>query len=103
MGRRPIQKRFAMTSVGAGIRTRLSPGLCSVTLRAHPPDEVLAVARSGGLEVIEWGGDVHVPVGDLGRAREVGARTEYAGLEVCSYGSYFGRGEATDFEPVLAT
>ena len=82
---------------------RLSPGLCSVTLRALSPAEVVSVAAAGQLELIEWGGDVHVPVGDLDRAREVRARTEDAGLGVCSYGSYFGRGEATDFEPVLAT
>ncbi|HEY3716553.1 MAG TPA: TIM barrel protein [Jatrophihabitantaceae bacterium] len=82
---------------------RLLPGLCSVTLRALSPADVVSVAAAGQLELIEWGGDVHVPVGDLGRACEVRARTEDSGLEVCSYGSYFGRGEATDFEPVLAT
>jgi len=69
----------------------LVPGLCSVTLRAHEPAQVVAAAAAAGLEVIEWGGDVHVPVGDEARAREVRARTEDAGLGVCSYGSYYGR------------
>jgi hypothetical protein len=93
-----------MTASNAPVRTRLVPGLCSVTMRAHPPDEVVALAWSGGLEVIEWGGDVHVPVGDLRRAREVGARTEDAGLAVCSYGSYYGRGpEQLEFAAVLET
>jgi len=82
---------------------RLSPGLCSVTLRALSPADVVSVAAAGQLELIEWGADVHVPVGDLGRGREVRARTEDAGLEVCSYGSYYGRAETTAFEPVLAT
>jgi 3-dehydroshikimate dehydratase len=83
---------------------RLVPGLCSVTLRAQRPAEVVATAVAGGLEVIEWGGDVHVPVGDTHRAMEVRRRTEDAGLRVCSYGSYFGRrGTFDDFAAVLAT
>lgn len=41
------------------------------------------------LEGIEWGGDVHVPHGNLSRAREVRRLTEDAGLEVSAYGSYY--------------
>jgi len=81
-----------------------------VTLRAREPAQVVATAAAAGLEVIEWGGDVHVPAGDEGRAREVRARTEDAGLGVCSYGSYYGRATASgdnaasrDFAAVLAT
>lgn len=85
-------------------RTRLVPGLCSVTLRALSPDQVVAAAVAARLDVIEWGGDVHVPVDDRRRAAEVRHRTEDAGLRVSSYGSYFGRPDAPhDFAAVLAT
>lgn len=63
-------------------------GLCSVTLRASSPEEVADVAAAAGLDAIEWGGDVHVPAGDLAGAAGVAARTVAAGLAVGSYGSY---------------
>lgn len=68
------------------------PGLCSVTLRALPAVEVVAVAADAGLVAVEWGGDVHVPVGDLAVAEQVRAATSRAGLAVASYGSYFHAG-----------
>jgi 3-dehydroshikimate dehydratase len=64
-------------------------GLCSVTLRRLPAGEVITAARTAGLESIEWGGDVHVPHGDIATAREVRARCAAAGITCCSYGSYF--------------
>src|SRR5262245_17804648 len=67
----------------------LSLGLCSVTLRACSIDEVVAVAVGAGLECIEWGGDVHVPPGDLEAARRARSATSAAGLRVASYGSYW--------------
>ncbi|MFC3798252.1 sugar phosphate isomerase/epimerase family protein [Cohnella sp. GCM10012308] len=56
-----------------------------------------------GLDAIEWGGDVHVPPGDLPLARQVRAMTEAAGLQVSSYGSYFRVGRDTNFSCVLDT
>ncbi|WP_229790378.1 sugar phosphate isomerase/epimerase family protein [Mycetocola manganoxydans] len=76
-------------------------GLCSVTLRGSSADEVIAIAVASGLESIEWGGDVHVPPGDVRTARDVGERTRAAGLEVASLGSYY-RCDG-DFGPVLST
>lgn len=74
-------------------------GLCSVTLRASSPGEVVDVAAAAGLTAIEWGGDVHVPTGDLSAATEVAARTAAAGLSVGSYGSYlFAEPELADDE-----
>ncbi|NBB80873.1 MAG: TIM barrel protein [Verrucomicrobia bacterium] len=67
----------------------LHTGLCSVTFRKHATDELIDLARKGGIEGIEWGGDVHVPPGDLENARVVGEKTAAAGLSVCSYGSYY--------------
>lgn len=72
-----------MTGAGA-----FAPGLCSVTLRGSSVGEVVDVAAGGGLAAIEWGGDVHVPAGDLAAAASAGELTAAAGLVVGSYGSY---------------
>ncbi|ALA20257.1 MULTISPECIES: sugar phosphate isomerase/epimerase [unclassified Chelatococcus] len=66
----------------------LAPALCSVTFRQLPPEEIVALARQAGLAAIEWGGDVHVPAGDVAMARHVRRITEEAGLLPASYGSY---------------
>ena len=79
----------------------IRPGLCSVTFRTLEPAAVAALAADAGLRVIEWGGDVHVPPGDTARAAQVGRITTDAGLEVCSYGSYFRAGVGEDIAPVL--
>ena len=47
--------------------------LTSVTFRRMKPEEILRVAARAGIEGIEWGGDVHVPAGDLAAARRVRA------------------------------
>lgn len=85
----------------------LIPGLVSVTFRSLTPEEIVRLTVRGGLEVIEWGGDVHVPAGDTDRAREVGRWTRDAGLAVAAYGSYYrlGAGDMTgpSFAAVLAS
>ena len=50
------------------------PGLCSVTLRALPWEDVLEVAVVAELTRIEWGADIHVPPGDETHARTVADR-----------------------------
>jgi 3-dehydroshikimate dehydratase len=80
-------------------------GLVSITFRQLSPQEIVDLVARAGLEGIEWGGDVHVPHGNLQRAREVRRMTQEAGLEIAAYGSYY-RVEHDDpapFEPVLAT
>lgn len=81
--------------------TAIRPGLCSVTFRALAPEEIVVLAASAGLEVIEWGGDVHVPPGDVVRAAQVAQATTDAGLSVASYGSYFRAGVDEELTPVL--
>ena len=78
-------------------------GLVTVTFRQLAPREVIELARETKLSALEWGGDVHVPPGDLEQAREVGRITRDAGLSVVAYGSYFRVGDdiPCDFEPVL--
>jgi sugar phosphate isomerase/epimerase len=83
----------------------LRAGVCSVTFRKLSAQEVIRLAAQAGLQGIEWGGDIHVPHGDLQTAREVARQTREAGLEVSSYGSYYrvGHGDELPFEKVLAT
>lgn len=71
-----------------GVRT----GLVSVTFRQLPADEVAEVAAKAGLAAIEWGGDVHVPLGNLVAAQRVKALSEVHGLEIAAYGSYLRAG-----------
>jgi 3-dehydroshikimate dehydratase len=67
----------------------LIPGLVSVTFRELPAEQIIALAAEAGLGSIEWGGDIHVPHGDLETARRVGRLTRNAGLETSAYGSYY--------------
>jgi sugar phosphate isomerase/epimerase len=78
-------------------------GLVSVTFRSLSPGEIVELVAQAGLAGIEWGGDVHVPHGDVAVAREVYRRTADAGLTVCAYGSYYrvGTGEPPAFEAVV--
>ena len=84
----------------------IKTGLTSVTFRGLMPEEIIALVQQAGLQGIEWGGDIHVPHGNLPRAAEVGRATRAAGLEVSSYGSYYRVGCADNsmsFEWVLET
>ncbi|MFK3677906.1 sugar phosphate isomerase/epimerase family protein [Microbacterium sp. NPDC090218] len=83
--------------------TRIRPGLCSVTFRALAPERIVELAAQAGLEAIEWGGDAHVPPGEVARAEAVARATVDAGLAVASYGSYFRAGAGESLAPVLDT
>lgn len=81
-----------------------TPGLVSVTYRPLTPDEIISAAVRSGLSAIEWGGDVHVPHGDLAAAETVGRKTREAGLSVISYGTYYKAGAYGDaFRPVFSS
>ncbi len=85
----------------------LHSGLVSITFRKLAPAEIVVLVRQAGLRGIEWGGDVHVPHGDVVRAREVRELTEQAGLTVAAYGSYYRVGHSESaglqFQAVLAS
>lgn len=85
----------------------LTPGLASVTFRKLDVAEIIRLATRNGLLAIEWGGDVHVPHGDLRAARETRKQTRDAGLQIAAYGSYYsagaGAGDMQQFQPILAT
>ena len=80
-------------------------GLCSVTFRSLAPSEVVELAAAVGVEVLEWGGDVHVPEGDVAAAHAAAAMSADAGLGVAAYGSYLFLDEHLDrrLGPVLET
>lgn len=81
----------------------LRSGLVSVSFRQLSPSEVVALCVEAGLEGIEWGGDVHVPPGDVEAAEQVGRMTREAGLANAAYGSYYRMAESdpAEFAAVL--
>jgi sugar phosphate isomerase/epimerase len=86
---------------------RFIPGLVSVTFRALAPEEIVALAVEAKLRSIEWGGDLHVPHGDLRAAAAVRRVCADSGLAISAYGSYY-RAAVRDpsnprFEQVLET
>lgn len=85
-------------------------GLVSITFRQKSHEELIEIVKKAGLEVIEWGGDVHVPHGDIETAERVGKLTRDAGLEVAAYGSYYNAtdkgvllGPVATFDEILET
>lgn len=80
-------------------------GLVSITFRQLSVEQIIERVRRCRLDAIEWGGDVHVPHGDVTRADQTRQLTLDAGLCVASYGSYYrvGHNEPVAFEPVLET
>lgn len=90
-----------------GSSDRFIPGLVSVTFRKLSPEAIVGLASKAQLRSIEWGGDVHVPHGDLRRASDVKRLCDDAGLVTRAYGSYYRAGlrdaSNPDFAHVLDT
>ncbi len=78
-------------------------GLTSVTFRGLNAETIVELAVQAEIDGIEWGGDIHVPEGDLEAARYTAGLTRRAGLEVLSYGSYYRLGNGGDFSVVHKT
>jgi sugar phosphate isomerase/epimerase len=78
-----------MTDKKAG---KLLPGLLSVTFRSHTAAEIVKLATEAKLGAIEWGGDIHVPGGNLDAARRVRRLCEDCGLAISAFGSYLRAG-----------
>ena len=85
----------------------MKTGLCSVTFRALSIPEITELIRKAGLDSVEWGGDIHVPHGNIAAAQLARKATADAGLETSSYGSYYSpldaEGNPEDFTPILET
>ncbi len=72
---------------------KLKTGLCSITFRKLSVGEIIKLVQKASLDGIEWGGDIHVPHGNLKTARKVTENCRDAGVEISSYGSYYRGGE----------
>lgn len=85
----------------------MKTGIVSITFRKLSPERIVALCQEAGAEAIEWGGDIHVPHGDIAAANKVSELTVSSGLEVAAYGSYYrsvnSENEGLKFESVLAT
>ncbi len=71
----------------------ISSGLVSITFRKLSPESIVALVTEAGLQSIEWGGDIHIPHGNIQKAKEVLNMTTDANLKVACYGSYYKVGE----------
>lgn len=85
----------------------LNSGLVSVTFRNLKPSEIVKLVLRADLNSIEWGGDIHVPHGDINTAKATAAMTIESGLAISSYGSYYEVGTDDEgfniFKKVLET
>ncbi|TDD64902.1 sugar phosphate isomerase/epimerase [Jiangella aurantiaca] len=83
----------------------MQTGLVSITFRQLGVDDVLGVMRRAGLVAVEWGGDVHVPAGDVAAAKRTAQASADHGVRIVAYGSYYRTGEHDpgDFDDVLRT
>lgn len=80
-------------------------GMLSVTFRQLQVKEIVELTAKAGLQLIEWGSDVHVPPGETGIARETARMTAEVGLQVSGYASYYRVGDEPEgqFERTLET
>ncbi len=80
-------------------------GLVSISFRKQTVETLVAECVKNKIQSIEWGGDVHVPHGDLEKAAYVAKLMAGNNLVTSSYGSYYRAGvpEQSDFAKVAAT
>lgn len=75
----------------------IKSGLVSITFRQLDVAEIIKLVATAGMDAIEWGGDKHVPHGDIATAIKVRKMCEKAGIISAAYGSYFKVGCDNDF------
>lgn len=85
----------------------IKTGLVSITFRELPIEEIVTLVSKTGIDAIEWGGDIHVPHGDIKKARKVRKLCEDSNIALPSYGSYYRAGDSEEngltFKSVLET
>ncbi len=66
-------------------------------------DKIVEIAVAAGVDCIEWSGDIHVKNADDAKAAK--ALCDKAGIEICSYGSYYrvGSKNAAEWQSVCET
>lgn len=77
-------------------KTMFKTGLVSVTFRKFGAEKIINLCSETRLDGIEWGGDVHVPHGDMDTALDVKFMMDDASLDVISYGSYYRLGKVPE-------
>jgi len=68
-------------------------GLVSVSFRNHTPEEILQAMQKTPLKYIEWGSDVHAPMGDSEALHRLVQLQKAYGITCSSYGTYFHLGK----------
>ncbi len=78
-------------------------GFVSVSFRPNSVEEIIEAAKGANLDVIEWGGDVHSPAGDVETAKRIKTLSDASGIKLLTYGSYFriGVNPSADFAGVI--
>ena len=78
-------------------------GFVSVSFRPNSHEEIVEAAVNAKLNIIEWGGDVHSPAGDVETAEKIKKLSADAGISLLTYGSYFriGVNPSEDFSKVI--
>ena len=64
-------------------------GVASVSFRALSAEQVIDLATDAGLEVIEWGSDVHAPCKEIEKLDEIVKLQREKNIRCSSYGTYF--------------
>jgi len=72
----------------------IKSGLVSISFRKFSVEKILNMCETAQLDCIEWGGDMHVPHGDVALAGKVAKMSSDAGIEIASYGSYYKAGDS---------
>lgn len=80
----------------------LNIGLTSVTFRNLTAYDVIKCCKKYGINRIEWGSDVHVPVGDTLNATQIKQECEKNGILISSYGTYYKCGAYSDAKEEFA-
>ena len=68
-------------------------GFTTVTFRDLSRRQVCQIAKDNGIEILEWGGDVHLPPNDKEALDEVLALQKEFSIKAVSYGSYYRLGD----------
>jgi sugar phosphate isomerase/epimerase len=78
----------------------IKSGLVSVSFRKLNIDKILEMCKKAQIDCIEWGGDIHVPHGNIALAEKVARMSNDAGIEIAAYGSYYFAGHSESAKEV---
>lgn len=67
----------------------MKTGIFSVTFRPKSREEIVLLTKEAELDSVLWGGDIHVPHGELALAKETFALCQSHGIGTDVYGSYY--------------